>query len=122
MPAQDENWLQRLFAPIEEFFRQLEEAVQPSPELAESLGQVDAWIWGLFLIFLLVGTGLFFAWRTRFVQLRKLGCDHLISGTFEHWHKSVNLHRKAGFRIKRKFIKRRVLRILPCPPKKIDYT
>jgi GNAT superfamily N-acetyltransferase len=56
------------------------------------------------------------------VQLRKLGCDHLISGTFEHWHKSVNLHRKAGFRIKRKFIKRRVLRILPCPPKKIDYT
>ncbi|MCP4550020.1 MAG: sodium:alanine symporter family protein [bacterium] len=49
------------------------------------LDKIDAWIWGLFLIFLLVGTGLFFAWRTRFIQIRKLGhAIALVRGKFDN--------------------------------------
>ena len=69
----DPNLLQRLFGPVERLFQHIEEAVQPSAQFAELLEKVDGWIWGLVLIFLLVGTGLFYAWRTRFIQLRKLG-------------------------------------------------
>ena len=70
------NWLQRLFAPLERFFASLEQAIAPSEGLSTFLGNIDAWIWGLFLVFILVGTGLFFAWRTGFIQLRKLAPRH----------------------------------------------
>jgi GNAT superfamily N-acetyltransferase len=53
-------------------------------------------------------------------HLREMGCDHLISGMFADWQISINLHRKAGFRINKKFIKRRILRFLPYPPKEIE--
>jgi GNAT superfamily N-acetyltransferase len=53
-------------------------------------------------------------------HLRELGCKFLISGMYANWRISINLHRKAGFRIDKKFIKRRLLRFLPYPPKKVD--
>lgn len=53
-------------------------------------------------------------------HLREQGCKFLISGMYANWQVSINLHRKAGFRINKKFIKRRLLRFLPYPPKKID--
>jgi GNAT superfamily N-acetyltransferase len=53
-------------------------------------------------------------------HLREMGCNYLISGMFANWQISINLHRKAGFRINKKFIKRRLLRFLPYPPKEAD--
>jgi GNAT superfamily N-acetyltransferase len=53
-------------------------------------------------------------------HLQEMGCDRLISGMYANWHISINLHRKAGFRINKKFIKRRLLRFLPYPPKKVE--
>jgi GNAT superfamily N-acetyltransferase len=53
-------------------------------------------------------------------HLRELGCKFLISGMYGNWQISINLHRKAGFRIDKKFIKRRLLRFLPYPPRKVD--
>jgi len=53
-------------------------------------------------------------------HLRELGCEYLISGMYADWRISIKLHRKAGFRIDKKFIKRRLLRFLPYPPKEVD--
>jgi GNAT superfamily N-acetyltransferase len=53
-------------------------------------------------------------------HLRESGCHTLVSGMYEDWEISVGLHRKSGFRIKRKFLKRRLLGLSPCPPKIID--
>ena len=52
-------------------------------------------------------------------HLKEMGCEYLISGMFASWTISIGLHRKAGFRINKKFIKRRFLRFLPYPPKKV---
>ena len=51
--------------------------------------------------------------------LQDKGCEYLISGMFADWQISIDLHLKAGFRINRKYIKRRLLRFLPYPPKKV---
>ncbi len=67
------DWLQRLFAPIERFLTDLETRITPSEELMQFLGDIDGWVWGNFLAFILVGTGIFIAWKFRFVQLRHLG-------------------------------------------------
>ena len=53
-------------------------------------------------------------------HLRELGCKFMISGMYANWQISINLHRKAGFQINKKFIKRRLLRFLPYPPKEVD--
>jgi GNAT superfamily N-acetyltransferase len=53
-------------------------------------------------------------------HLREMGCEYLISGMYANWQISIKLHRKAGFRINKKFIKRRLLRFLPYPPKEVD--
>jgi hypothetical protein len=53
-------------------------------------------------------------------HLRELGCKFLISGMYANWHISISLHRKAGFQINKKFIKRRLLRFLPYPPKEVN--
>lgn len=52
--------------------------------------------------------------------LREMGCHTLFSGMYEDWEISVGLHLKAGFRIRRKFVKRRLLRFIPCPPKVVN--
>jgi len=65
--------LQSLFAPVEAFFTRMEARLMPSDELMEILGRIDGWVWGNFLAFILVGTGIFIAWKFRFVQLRRLG-------------------------------------------------
>lgn len=52
-------------------------------------------------------------------NLREMGCENLISGMFAGWQTSIRLHRKAGFRINKKFIKRRLLRVFPYPPKTV---
>ena len=67
------DWLQRLFAPVERFLTELETRITPSEELMQFLGDIDGWVWGNFLAFILVGTGIFIAWKFRFVQLRHLG-------------------------------------------------
>ncbi|WP_373498055.1 N-acetyltransferase family protein [Desulfococcus sp.] len=54
------------------------------------------------------------------LRLRERGCHTLVSGMYEDWHVSIRLHLKAGFRITRKFQKRRILRIIPYPPKVIQ--
>lgn len=54
-------------------------------------------------------------------HLRDMGCNYLISGMYANWQISINLHRKAGFRVNKKFIKRRLLRFLPYPPKKVEF-
>jgi GNAT superfamily N-acetyltransferase len=54
-------------------------------------------------------------------HLRELGCNFLISGMYADWQISINLHRKAGFRINKKFLKRRLLRFFPYPPEKVDH-
>lgn len=53
-------------------------------------------------------------------RLREKGCRSLISGMYEDWDISINLHLKSGFRISRKFEKRRILRYVPYPPKVIQ--
>ena len=53
-------------------------------------------------------------------HLREMGCENLISGMFANWQISINLHRKAGFRINKKFVKRRLLRLLPFPPREVE--
>ena len=53
-------------------------------------------------------------------HLKNLGCNFLISGMYANWQISLNLHRKAGFKINKKFIKRRLLRFLPFPPEEVD--
>jgi GNAT superfamily N-acetyltransferase len=53
-------------------------------------------------------------------HLRETGCHTLVSGMYEDWKISLGLHRKSGFRIRRKFLKRRLLRFIPCPPKVIE--
>ena len=53
-------------------------------------------------------------------HLREMKCNHLISGMFATWRVSIRLHRNAGFRIDKKFIKRRLLRFLPYPPKQVN--
>jgi len=53
-------------------------------------------------------------------HLWEMGCKNLISGMFANWHVSIRLHRKAGFRIDKKFIKKRLLRFLPYPPKEVN--
>lgn len=85
MSSEIGNWLRELFAPLDNLFRELEALIQLSPETAALLDRVDGWIWGLFLMFLLVGTGLFFAVRTRFIQLRKLRhAIDLVSGKYDN--------------------------------------
>jgi GNAT superfamily N-acetyltransferase len=54
-------------------------------------------------------------------HLREMGCKQLISGMYADWRISIGLHRKAGFRVNKKFIKRRLLRFLPFPPKKVEF-
>ncbi|MCB1161297.1 sodium:alanine symporter family protein [bacterium] len=66
------SWLERLFAPLERALASLEQAIAPSPALSTFLDKIDGWVWGNFLAFILVGTGIFIAWRTRFIQLRQL--------------------------------------------------
>lgn len=53
------------------------------------------------------------------LRLRERGCHTLVSGMFEDWQVSIRLHLKSGFRITRRFQKRRILRIIPYPPKVI---
>ena len=53
-------------------------------------------------------------------HLREMGCHTLVSGMYEDWEISVGLHLKSGFRIRRKFLKRRILAFIPCPPKVIE--
>jgi L-amino acid N-acyltransferase YncA len=53
-------------------------------------------------------------------HLRETGCHTLVSGMYEDWKTSLGLHRKSGFRLRRKFLKRPLLRFIPCPPKVID--
>ena len=52
-------------------------------------------------------------------RLRDRGCHTLVSGMYEDWHISINLHLKSGFRMTRKFEKRKILRYIPYPPKVI---
>jgi alanine or glycine:cation symporter, AGCS family len=79
------TWLQRLFAPLERLFARLEAAITPSEGVSTFLGTIDAWVWGNFLAFLLVGTGIFIAWKTRFIQLRKLGhAVALVRGKYDN--------------------------------------
>ncbi len=67
------DWLQQLFAPVERLLTTLETKIEPSEELMAFLGGIDKWVWGNFLAFILVGAGIFIAWKFRFVQLRRLG-------------------------------------------------
>ncbi len=79
------GWLDRLFEPLEKILITLEGKIQPSAELSELLDKIDGWIWGLCLIFILIGTGLYYGWRTRFIQFRKLRhALELVSGKFDN--------------------------------------
>lgn len=42
-------------------------------QLSTMIGQVSGFVWNNLLLFLLVGTGVIFSFRTRFVQVRKFG-------------------------------------------------
>jgi len=53
-------------------------------------------------------------------HLRTLGYKRLISGMYDDWQASIDLHRKAGFRIQKKFIERKLLRVIPMPPKEVE--
>jgi len=78
------DWLQRLFAPIDSFLTNFESSITPSEGLMKFLGYIDSWVWGNFLAFILVGTGIFIAWKFRFVQLRKLGhAINLVRGKYD---------------------------------------
>ncbi|MDP6417945.1 MAG: sodium:alanine symporter family protein [Candidatus Krumholzibacteria bacterium] len=66
------NFIQRLFSSLDQLFSSMEAWVTPSPALDSFLSRLDSWVWGNFLVFLLVATGLYFALRNRFIQLRKL--------------------------------------------------
>ncbi len=84
MSPAESSWLERLFAPLERMFANLEQAVTPSEGVSNFLGAIDSWVWGNFLAFILVGTGIFIAWKTGFVQLRKLRhAIDLVRGKFD---------------------------------------
>ncbi len=53
-------------------------------------------------------------------HLRNMGYTRLISGMYADWRPSIDLHRKAGFQPSKKFIKRKLLRIIPVPPKEME--
>jgi len=61
------------FAPVDRFLTHLETLITPGRGLMDFLGGIDKWVWGNFLAFLLVGAGVFIAWKFGFVQLRRLG-------------------------------------------------
>ena len=52
-------------------------------------------------------------------HLRSMGYERLISGMYDDWQASIDLHRKAGFRITKKYIERKLLRVIPVPPKEV---
>ena len=54
-------------------------------------------------------------------HLRTMGYERLISGMYDDWQASIDLHRKAGFRIQKKFIVRKLLRVIPVPPKEVEF-
>jgi len=53
-------------------------------------------------------------------HLRDRGYTRLISGMYADWSPSIDMHRKAGFQPSKKFIKRKLLRIIPVPPKEME--
>ena len=53
-------------------------------------------------------------------RLRQKGYKRLISGMYANWEASIHLHFKAGFRIDKKFVKRKLLHIIPVTPKKLE--
>ena len=65
------------------------------------------------------GVGLYLL-SSLMLRLSERGYHTLVSGMFEDWQVSIRLHLKAGFQITRRFQKRRILRIIPYPPKVIQ--
>ncbi len=65
------------------------------------------------------GVGLYLLWCVM-RRLRQMGYKRLFSGMYANWEASINLHLKAGFRIDKKFVKRKLLHIIPVPPKKLE--
>ena len=55
-------------------------------------------------------------------HLRRAGYDELISGMQADWEHSIGLHRKAGFAIRKKFIKRKLMGVIPVPPREMEVT
>jgi GNAT superfamily N-acetyltransferase len=55
-------------------------------------------------------------------HLQQAGYDMLIAGMQSDWEKSINLHRKSGFTIRKKFIKRKLMRVIPVPPSEVEVT
>jgi GNAT superfamily N-acetyltransferase len=53
-------------------------------------------------------------------RLREMGCHELISGMMADWSVSRRLHHQAGFRLRRKLVPRRLLRVIPYPPKEVS--
>jgi GNAT superfamily N-acetyltransferase len=49
--------------------------------------------------------------------LRQEGYNMLVSGMYSNWESSIGLHKKMGFRIRRRLKQCKLLDILPLPPK-----
>lgn len=65
------------------------------------------------------GAGLYLL-RCVMRRLRQRGYTRLVSGMYANWEASISLHVKAGFRIDKKFVKRKLLQIIPVPPRKLE--
>ena len=55
-------------------------------------------------------------------HLQGAGYDMLISGMQTDWERSIRLHRKVGFKLRKRFIKRKLMRVIPVPPKEVAIT
>jgi GNAT superfamily N-acetyltransferase len=53
-------------------------------------------------------------------HLQGAGYDMLISGMQTDWERSIRLHRKVGFKLRKRFIKRKLIRVIPVPPRKVE--
>ena len=54
--------------------------------------------------------------------LQGAGYDMLISGMQTDWGSSLRLHRKAGFKVRKRFIRRKLMWVIPVPPKEVEIT
>jgi L-amino acid N-acyltransferase YncA len=49
--------------------------------------------------------------------VRDMGAHSMIAGMYENWQRSIGMHTKMGFRIKRRLTQCKFLKIFPTPPK-----
>ena len=67
-------------------------------ELSQIISSVSGFVWNNLLLYLLVGTGLIFSLRTKFIQVRKFGTGLRIAfGSFSLNGKKADRHGMSSF-------------------------